>query len=211
MALNAQLVRDFYAHMTQRFGARVVPKGSALEMKLAAEFLELGRLFGMELPDRESFASYYVTTFGSTIYTPFKPGEPMDVWDLWSQIEVLAHECEHVDQKRRRAHGAHELDYLTSTPKRAHIEAEAYRVNMELMVWRYGRLNADAPHLLARKLKDYGCSVEDVLFVERHLRSSMTSVSNGAVISVAAYEALRWLEQRAPELRASDAPTRLRP
>jgi len=204
---TAETVRAFYAHMSSRFGATVVPKASSSLMSAAGWGLGALRSLGASVPDAAAFASRYVTTIGSTVYVPYEPGDESTGWSRWDQIGVIVHECEHVAQRGRMGL-AYERDWLTSTAARARLEAEAYRVQLELEHWHRGYVPADMPGRLARMLRDYGCSDADVAVTERVLRSSAVSVRQGAVISEAAHVAILWLDEHAPELRAPGVPSR---
>jgi len=198
---TADIVRGLYAHLAETYGARVVPKAGSSLMSAAGWGLGALRTIGFRVPDPAAFASRYVTTIGSTVYVPYEVGVESGPWTRWVQIETIAHECEHVAQRRRMG-ASYEVAYLTSTRERAHLEADAYRCNLELHHWRHGRVPAGLPGVLAASLRDYGCSDADVAVTERHLRASAVSVRQGAVVSEAAYHALRWLDAHAPHLRA---------
>lgn len=205
---TADIVRGLFAHLAETYGARVVLKGSSALMGAAGWGLGVLRKLGLRVPDPALFATRYVTTIGASVFVPFEVGVADPIWSLWDQLTTIAHECEHIAQKRRGHLGAHERDYLLSTPKRAHLEADAYRVNLELHHWRFGNVPHGLPHALANMLLEYGCSAADVAVTERHLRMSAVSVRQGAVISEASFTAIRWLDEHAPELRAPNVASR---
>lgn len=199
--ITPEQVRAFYAHMTQRFAATVKPKATAIEMQAAAQALGVLKAF-MQVPDPETFMRHYVTTLGSTVYAPFEPGVAQEAgnWHLWNQISVLTHELVHVEQRRRAATFAHELDYLTSSGRRATIEAEAYRANLELHFWRYGVID-NQPSEYAEYLRAYGCTDQDIAVVRSYLRASAPTIRKGGRIGHVAKVAIDWLEANAPQIK----------
>lgn len=188
-------VRAFVEHMLAEYGGKLTPKADAWEMRAAGSLLgALGILTA------KSFADDYTTTIGSTVYAPFHPGDEGTGWTRWSQIEVIAHECQHLHQKRERGL-RHEADYLTSSARRAHIEAEAYAVNAALHHWHHGVIESWWPGWRAESLRSYGCSAQDVEVATAHLRMIAGSVRRGVVVSHAARTAIMWLDEHAPYLR----------
>jgi len=198
------VVRAYYAALCADYGATVVPKASSALMGAVGAFLG-----AIGIVDRAAFASRFVTTLGRTVYVPFVPGEPSADWSLWSQIEVLAHECQHIRQHDDRGL-RFERDYLMSTAKRAHLEAEAYAVNAALHHWRHGVIEGWWPTHTAGLLRFYGCTDADVLVAERHLRMIASSVRAGVVVSHAARTAIVWLDEHAPKLRHPAVASRAR-
>lgn len=198
------VVRAFYAHMAREYGATVVPKADSSLMSAAGVFLG-----AIGIIDRDAFARRFVTTIGSAVYAPFSPGDDSTGWPLWSQIEVMAHECQHVQQRRDRGL-RHEIDYLASTAKRAHAEAEAYAVNAALHHWRHGVIEPWWCAHTSRLLRSYGCTDTDVLVAERHLRMIAGSVRASVVVSHAARTAIMWLDENAPKLRHPAVASRAR-
>ncbi|MCP4678293.1 MAG: hypothetical protein GY854_22830, partial [Deltaproteobacteria bacterium] len=129
---------------------------------------------------------------------PFIIGEPNDKWDLKSQLDTCVHEHVHVDQLIRHGFARYAYRYLFSTAKRSMYEAEAYRSNMEMYFWRYGRL--PSVKKLAAKLKNYGCRSVDIKAVEKYLAASAMAVKQGAIINRASQIGIRWLERNSPGL-----------
>jgi len=162
-------------------------------MRFVADFLDT-----MGIMDKEDFLNGYATTFFSTIYVPFVVGEGANLWD---QMSLCAHECQHVFQSRNDGPLTFATRYLTSATSRAHYEADAYRVGMELAHWRYGSVADTEPTRLAEKLRAYNCGDSEVAFVREYLEASLETVREGGVISLASQRALVWLEQHGQELR----------
>lgn len=189
-------VRAFYAHMLNRFGASVINKQSAVEMRGVALLLsQLGIL------DQDAFLKRFATTVGHRIYVPFQVGEPQDGWSLWSQIAVCAHECQHIVQYDRYRPLGFAWQYVATTAGRARLEAEAYRCQLELHFWRTGEILP--AHEVAASLQHYGVSDADVKTAETMLRVSGESVRRGAIVNRASAVAIDWLNQHAPELRTA--------
>lgn len=183
--------RAFAKHMVREFGATLHEAGDPIGFTIGLGL----RIVGMD-PSR------YATTLTDHIFTPFRFGEQMLGWSLWDQMSVLAHECQHVEQWRRR-NLLHGYDYITSAARREGIEAECLSANVELHFWRYGMVESWYPRARAEGLRAYGCSAQDVVVAEKHLRSIGASAKRGLVISRAARVAVAWLEQHAPEIKES--------
>ncbi len=188
------LVRAFWAYMTDHFSSHVVPKSSAVEMRLVSSTLStLGIL------DATTFLTKYATTIGHRIYLPFEPGVATSDWPLWGQMTVCVHENQHVVHYDLLGALAYGYRYLTSPSQRARFEAEAYRSNLEMDWWRYGKL-AD-PAELANRLRAYGASEVDVAMARATLSASGESVRHGAMINPSTVAAIAWLNEHAPTLR----------
>jgi hypothetical protein len=190
-----EIVHDFFAFMAAKYGARIVDKGSAFEMKLAATVLRQ-----MGVLDADGFLDKFATTIGHRVYLPFTPGEAQAGWSLWSQIMVLTHECQHIVQYDSLGALRFGWQYLGSTAARTRLEAEAYRCQLELHFWRTGRLLS--PHDLAGGLRNYAVTDADVQVAETFLGLSAESVKRGAVINPTSRAAIDWLSVNAPELRS---------
>jgi hypothetical protein len=190
-------VRGVWSALTGVYGSELVDKASAPEMRAVAAFLAKVGIQESE----ESFLERYATTLGLRIYLPFELGVAGagGHWSLWSQINTIAHEHQHIIQYRKLGPVRFAARYLISTASRARLEAEAYRVNMELDYWRYGRV-AD-PHKLAAHLHGYGCPEEDIRLAASLLVSAASEVKEGTLICEATREALKWLNAYAPHLR----------
>jgi hypothetical protein len=187
-------VRAFWDYMTAHYGTSVLNKQDALEMRLVA------RLLGaLGIVDRDSFLQQFTTTIGRRIYIPFTIGDAATL-DLWSQLILCVHEHQHVvqhDQLGLR----YELTYVTSKPRRARYEAEAYRSELELAAWR-GRPSPN-PHQLALMLSSYGVDDADRAMAARLFASWDVSIRHGAVLGEASRIAIAWLNQHLPHLQGT--------
>lgn len=182
-------VKSLWAHMLRRFRATKISKGSAIEMKIAAQFLGA---FG--ITDSTGFLNRYATTIGRRIYLPFEPGIPTGPWTLWAQVVVCAHECQHIVQLDRLGAIPFYFNYVTSTAKRTMLEVEAYRSALELEWWRSKTMpNARD---LASSLHAYGVTKSDVRVAEQALKMSAETIKRGAIVNVASQVAIEWLEER---------------
>lgn len=192
-----ETVRGFYRFMRDEYRASVVRKQGEAFMEIAASVLATLRI----QQSREAFLGGYVTTIGRTVYVPFDVGVD-GRWSCWEQIEILAHECEHIHQQDVTGSLAHGFDYLTSKARRAHIEAEAYAVNLELHHWRYGTIEDWYPRVRAESMHGYGVNDADVAYVRRFLASRAPTILAGGFLSHAGRSAIAWLDRHAPELRS---------
>jgi len=187
-----EIVRSFWQHMSQSYGSTVRDKATAEEMQLFAKGLDkMGIVNGAE------FLSRFVTTIGSTIYTPFTPGEATETWPLWDQIVVCAHEHQHVLQSDQSL--SFTLKYLSDPVWRAAYEGSAYRVSMTLDFWHYGKTPVTKPYLEAAK--SYGLDTPSLDFFQQYLELSIPAIRQHGKPDEAARVAIEWLEQNAPELK----------
>ena len=198
-AAQSALVRELWEHFERKYHTKVVAKASAAEMKAAAWALNK-----MGITGTSEFLEHFVTTIGHTIYTPFVVGVPMAGWSLWAQVSVCAHEHQHVVQLERDGAIKFFAKYLLSAARRAELEVDAYRCDMELWWWHRGEM-LDAGEL-ANQLLSYGCRPEDVVTAERSLRSAAVTVEHGGLITEAAKVAVSWLAAHAPDLRHPSPP-----
>jgi len=192
--IQPEEVWAFWRFMQDHYRTTVVNKRDALEMQLVAQALD-----ALGIQSRARFLRNFTTTLGRRIYTPFEVGSPRGGWDLWSQVVICVHEHQHVVQHDREGL-SFEVSYLADRAARARWEAEAYRSNLELHFWRYGK--TPSARRIAEVLGDYGCRPEDVDVAAKSLALSAVSVRKGAVINEATHVALGWLDEHVPRLRA---------
>lgn len=182
-------VREFWKAMQGKWDTQRIDKADASDMRVLADLLNL-----LGIVDKDRFMRMFTTTVGNRIYTPFEPGVPAEGWSLWQQIRICVHEHHHVFQDRVAGGLGFEWNYITSSAKRAHYEAEAYRCEM-VLEWRYQGRMLD-PKALAGLLRDYGCSADDVAVAEKMLSLSVPSIKAGAIASDVCRWAVGWLDQR---------------
>lgn len=188
-----ELVQEFWDFMSGHYGSRVIKRSNAWEMKVVARFLSLIRAM-----DVQTFMNEYATTLGSRIYIPFEIGVPQEDWSLWGQITTCVHEHQHVYQYDKEGR-TFMWKYLLRSSGRAHYEADAYRCNLEMYYWRYGRMRDT--HRLAEMLRAYKCNETDIAVTEKQFNLSVKTIEQGAIINDASRRAIKWLEHHAPELR----------
>jgi hypothetical protein len=105
----------------------------------------------------------------------------------------LTHEHQHVAQWHRGA-ASFVADYLTDRARRAALEAEALRCNMEIHYWATGVV-LDSGRL-AKKLVAYDLRPRDIEYAEQHLRLAAESVRRGGIVNDASKMAIRFFESR---------------
>ncbi len=188
MEITAEKTRKLWQAMNERYGTTVVPKGRSALMKLAGVGLQMVRIM-----DRDTFMNRYTTVLGRRIYPWFELGEGNEE-DLWYQIVVGVHEHQHVVQARRDGLLGFSVPYVLSTRRRALIEAEAYRCNLEMSWWRTGKVGD--PMRLANKLHQYGCREADVGAACKYLEKAAAEIRGGQITNEASLFAIDWLERR---------------
>lgn len=181
--LTPGTVKKFYTYMTKKYGAEIIDKDSAAEMKIVGWALDL-----MNIQDKDDFLNNYSTTIGHRIYIPFEVGDASDV-PLDMQVETLVHELKHKKQMDRDPLFA--MKYLVDKSYRAHKEASAYCTNLEMHFWYCGKLyNTDK---LALNLLAYNLSGEYIRVVQKHLKIYGDVVRQGRVANDVSKTAIRWL------------------
>lgn len=189
MNITPELVKAFWTYMTQKYGTTTKNKADADEMKLVSQVLG-----ALKITDPAAFMSKFTTTIGRNIYTPFTIGEETERSSLWGQIQVCAHEHQHVIQARDAGDAIFTLRYLLDPTWRATYEGAGYRVNMALDFWRTGQQPDVSPYL--QSIKSYGLGQGETAFFEKFLEMSVPTIVAGGVPDEAAREAIVWLEAR---------------
>lgn len=198
---SSELVQAFWVYMAEAFDSQTVHKGNAAEMRVVADFLhKLGIL------EKRAFLDRFATTLGRRIYIPFQIGIESPGRTLWGQMLTCVHEHQHVAQARKDGLAEFALNYATSSAKRSRYEADAYRTHMELEMWRFGEIRADATQL-AQKLDSYAVKPLDIGVAEKILSLSAESIRRGAVVTRASKVAITWLDQYASDLTDHVRPT----
>ena len=181
--------------MQAKYGSAVANKNSSVLMQAAAKALSV---IGVVNPDE--FLKSYATTIDGIIYVPFEIGAADDTWDLWDQVIVCAHEHHHIEQQRKIGKATFDWRYLSDSSARAQFEAEAYACAVELDFWRYGKLSY-TPESVARFIRGYGCSDNDVEIAGDRLRVLGETVLAGGIVNESSCEVIAWLEEHAPAVR----------
>lgn len=184
--LTEDIVRRLWDHMEKSFGSHRARKEGP-EMRTIANMLdEMGVL------DGQDFLRRYTTTLGRTIYTPFEIGVPSPGYDLAAQARTCVHEHQHVQQFLEGG-PRFSLDYLTDSAHRAAYETEAMKCNLEVHFWLTGKLLDVAA--MARGLKYYACTDDDIVVVTRALSMIAKTVEKGGVSSDAGKVAIKWFNE----------------
>lgn len=194
--LTSELVKDFWKHMSNVYGSKIVTKKDSNFMKAVGSFLGL-----MKIQDKEKFMNRYTTTIGKTIYVNFDIGGTTDKKVLAEQNSICVHEHQHVIQYKKDGF-KFMFDYLFKHEQRAKLEAEAYSTNLEMYYWYTGKI-LDIKKL-AVKLLNYDCDAIDVSVMEVILRANALTIQHGGIISEASKEAINWLNTFAKDVRMKE-------
>jgi hypothetical protein len=189
-----EIVRAFYRYMNTSFDARVIAKGGAVEMRAAAWALQ-----AMGITDASGFLKRFASTVGHRIYVPFVVGEASAGWDLWHQIEVGAHEHQHVAQSDREGAVRFAWLYVRDAAARARFEAEARTTNLEVHFWRYGKLPPASEWV--KNLEHYALGSSHIATAKAILESRAHTIARGGVYTEAGKAAILWLSENASHLR----------
>ena len=187
MEITPQLTRGLWRAMNEHYDTRVVHKEKSPLMKAAS--------FGLHtigIMERETFMERYTTAWGKRIYPWFRVGEGSQR-DLWYQIVICVHEHQHIVQYRRDGLLRYSALYALNTRRRALLEAEAYRCNMEMKWWRHKKTGD--PGSLANRLADYGCSKMDIRAARTYLEVCADEIRSGGAKNESSLFAIDWLER----------------
>lgn len=190
----------FSAHMCGKFGASVHAKEDAFEMKAVAWGMDLGREFGVSgLASSADFMTNFTTTIGTNVYMPKSHRENPAVF-----IEVFTHECQHVTQFEESGIEFSWL-YLAEAEARVRYEADAYAAGTAVIQWMTGEaVSLDSMSNIVKSLvESYHLRQADAELAEDMFRSHLASLKNGIVMSVAAREAIAFLNANFPEVRGT--------
>lgn len=197
--LTPDEVRAFFKHMMLRFDAHLISKSDSVAMNTIALLLDK-----LKVLDKERFLKDFTTTLGHRIYIPFEVGIPSSGYDLWWQVVICTHECQHVYQFEHSTGSGLEFswDYITSHELRAQYESEAYRTTLELEWWRWKQVKS-SPARLAQTLTNYGCDATDIAVVQKRLELELVTIKQGGIITPATLAALEWLNNNVARLKAA--------
>lgn len=186
--VTPELVRHLWAHMSREFGSSIIQKDDSKNMAAVAWALKT-----MGIMDAERFMRDFSTTLIDDIYIPFEIGDPTHT-DLWSQIRLAGHEHQHVHQAKEEGTIVYTASYLGKKSGRAHWEADALLVDVELHFYQYGTL--PDLHGISKKILSYGCGEAERRQIQGHLEMGAVTIEEGAVMTRAAQVAIKWLEAR---------------
>lgn len=179
-------VVHFAEALRERFDSRYRRKQNSALMQAAARLMQA---FGY-VQSGDTFLNRYATTLGRNIYLPWKIGAA-DV-DYWGQMITICHEHEHVAQFRSGQLG---LTYLLNSSKRARLETDAYRTQLELEFWRYQRVRLPVDKFLDA-LRFYKVNRRDLDEAYARITSMIESTNAGVVATKAGQRAIEWLDNR---------------
>ncbi|MFP4597500.1 MAG: hypothetical protein ACLFVJ_04560 [Persicimonas sp.] len=177
MDITSEQTKTLWREMCAHYGTRVVPKSGSPLMRGVGAGLHVIRIM-----DYRTFMDRYTTVLGRRIYPWFDIGEG-DEDALWYQAVVCVHEHQHVVQARREGFVGFSIPYLLSPKRRALLEAEAYRCNLEMHWWKNAEM--PDPDRLAGRLEQYGCGQKAVAAARDYLQAAAKEVRQGEVLNEA--------------------------
>ena len=187
--VTPELVKGLWNHMGTKYKTGWKHKPNAWEAKLAATVLDV-----MNIIDKKTFMEQYAFILGRTIYTPFVPGEIQENYSLEKQIACCVHEHFHWLDACRMGKWKWNYAYVTSSRRRAVMEARAYVTNIEIYHWYCGKILS--PAKIADVLKNYNCNVTDRRIAEDIMESNVRTIKQGGYSSNTTIEALKYLTTR---------------
>src|SRR5574342_872634 len=95
--ITSEEVKKLWKYIQSIYKTKVINKSNSIEMKLVARVLDI-----LNIANKNKFLNNSATTIRKSIYLPFSIGETNSIHkSLWHQIEICAHEHEHVLQYNR--------------------------------------------------------------------------------------------------------------
>ena len=180
--------KAFALFMADKYGTVYRLKADADEMTVVAKFLGA---FG--ITDATAFMERFATTIGHTIYLPFTVGTDDPKWAPWTQIQIIAHEHQHVIQLNRDGPILFGARYTADKTWRATYEGEGYRTNMALNWWKDHSDAALDVTPFVRSIEAYGLGADEKVFFASMLKMSAGAIRIGGVPDEAARVAIAWL------------------
>lgn len=192
-AITLEKARGLWRHLSSEHHVQVTDYWASAYIE---DFAHIAEFLGVE--DFCKFMNHNSLSFVDSIYCPFSPGSPAEGWTPLEQCRVAVHEHHHILQAESVGALAWGIGYLFDSGRRAYFEAEALRVEMELMQWAIGS-TPDVDELADVVLR-YGCDVHERDCVRSYLVEALPMVRRGKVISAVSESAISWLEQAHDDL-----------
>jgi hypothetical protein len=194
--LTKKIVIDYHKFMAEKFGVQLIFRIDDIPPAVLDVFSSLNQ-FCTDTAFLKNYAITIPNPFGKTlIYLPWVAGVATRV-SLYDQVRRLAHEAQHAVQIIHDGDTTFAVYYLNNPAMRAHYESLALHPELEIHFWYTGKpATATILSRMAKKLKAYRCSAEDIVVTEKHLVKYNKIVARGSVSSEAGKAAIKWLEER---------------
>lgn len=173
--IYAEELANLVKKLEKRFNVKITSNKSSESVKAIASALDT-----LGIKDKETFMKEVAITLYRTIYLPFDVG--CLTIPAAQQLEVIAHELEHVLQWEKLGPVDFSLSYLTNSAKRSEFEVKALSANLE-WVWRTTGKMYDIKSL-CKHLVWYKCSSKDIKVSEKHLAILANILKQGGNYSV---------------------------
>jgi hypothetical protein len=177
--------------MRRKFHFKIIQKQDSDLMYMVSKALEM-----LKVMDKEKFLQRFATTIVNPftdekfVYIPWVPGVGSQA-ALAYQLRVLSHEAEHTLQGESLKFVPR---YFFSKSQRAHYEAEAMRVELELWYFLYG-YPMNTEHA-ARRLKNYSVRAGDIRVTKKKLDLANYAAARGVLGTEPGKAAVKWLKRR---------------
>lgn len=166
---------DIKKKLEKRFGCVISSNKESSSIQAIASALDT-----LGIKNKEEFMKSVAITLYKNIYLPFEFG-CISV-DPLRQLELVAHELEHVLQWDSEGVLKFGINYLTKPEKRAEYEVKALGANLEFR-WRTSKQLYDIKEL-SKHLKWYKVKSKDIKVSEKHLAILANILKQGGNYSI---------------------------
>jgi len=173
--IYAEQLKEIKTKLEKRFGCKISSNKDESSIQAIANVLDT-----LGIKNKEEFMKNVAITLYKNIYLPFDFG--CLTIDPLRQLELVAHELEHVLQWEKDGVLKFSIDYLTKPEKRSEYETKALSANLEF-VWRTTGKLYDVKDL-AVHLKWYRVSSKDIKVAEKHLAILANILKQGGNYSI---------------------------
>jgi hypothetical protein len=173
--IYAEELIDIKKSLEKRFGCTITSNKDSSSIKAIASALDT-----LGIKDKEAFMKEVAITLYKTIYLPFEFGNLF--YEPLQQLELVAHELEHILQWNEEGILKFSIDYLTKPEKRSELETKALSANLEFLWRTTGKM--PEPKDLSSHLRWYRIGSKDIKVAEKHLAILANILKQGGNYSI---------------------------
>jgi len=188
MRISYKMAQGLWHHLQDQYFTRLVPRDDESAMRAAHWILDI-----LGVRSHDTFLAHYGLTMIESVCLPFCPGDVTAGWRPVDQAAMIVHECHHAWQADEYGGMVFAAGYLTRPQMRAHLEAEAYRAQMEFVYRATRRL--PQPEGYAQQLRHYGCEADEIRYCNAFLNMATPHIYSGSGGSPVTEAAMQWIEQ----------------
>jgi hypothetical protein len=161
--LDSSIVKEIAIKLSNHYNTKMISKSQSTFILIIANILSIFKII-----DKNKFMKFYATTILKTIYLPFEVGDEKNSdWSLNSQLAIITHEHQHVQQSNKLGAVNFIFKYLFNNYQRMLLEVEAYTCNLEINFYLIDDVY-DIKYIVS-SLKNYAISDENIVIAEDKL------------------------------------------